>query len=88
MWLRVRVVVGDPERLELVGLRTAGQRDVVDEEIGDDVCGPVHGLVVPVLASSDRDGVGEDMDVIDELIGVEEASGELMGRVSTVQGPR
>ena len=28
------------------------------------------------------------MDVVDELIGVEEASGELMGRVGTVRGPR
>ncbi len=56
----------------------------MDEEIGDDVSGAAHRFVIPPFASPGRDGVGEDMDVVDQRIGVEKAAGEIMGRIGAV----
>ena len=41
-------------------------------------------FLIPAFASPHRDRVGEDMDVVDQRIGVEEAAGKLMGRVGAV----
>ena len=60
----------------------------MDEEVGDDSPGPIDRVLVPGLASPHRNSIGEDMDVVDEGIGLEESPGEVMGRVRTVDSPR